>query len=131
MASPVCRKATPVLYVETIAPSLAFWRDRLGFTVTAEVPGEGAPVFVILLGNGIELMLQTSASLAADPNAAGMNWRGDRSYLFVEVDDIDELAAVLEGCEIVAPRHDTFYGATEIGYREPGGHFVTFAQFNR
>jgi hypothetical protein len=21
------------------------------------------------------------------------------------------------------------YGSTEIGYREPGGHFVTFAQF--
>ena len=30
MALPACRKATPVLYVETIAPSLAFWRDRLG-----------------------------------------------------------------------------------------------------
>ena len=38
MALPVCRKATPVLYVETIAPSLAFWRDRLGFAISAEVP---------------------------------------------------------------------------------------------
>ena len=129
MALPVCRKATPVLYVETIEPSLAFWRDRLGFAITAEVPGEGGPAFVILVGNGIELMLQTTASLAADPHAAGIIWRDDRSYLFVEVDDSDALAAVLEGCEIVAPRHDTFYGAIEIGYREPGGHFVTFAQF--
>ena len=131
MTSPVCRKATPVLYVETIAPSLAFWRDRLGFAITAAGPGEDGPVFVILVGNGIELMLQTTASLAADPHAAAMDWRGDRSCLFVEVDDIDVLAAALEGCEIVAPRHDTFYGATEIGYREPGGHFVTFAQFQR
>jgi len=131
MASPVCRKATPVLYVETIAPSLAFWRDRLGFAVTAEVPGEGGPAFAILLGNGIELMLQTMASLVADPHATGMGWRGDRSCLFVEVDDIDALAEALEGCEVVAPRHDTFYGATEIGYCEPGGHFVTFAQFRR
>ena len=131
MALPACRKATPVLYVETIAPSLAFWRDRLGFAVTAEVPGEGGPVFVILVGHGIELMLQTTASLAADPHAAAMDWRGDRSCLFVEVEDIDVLAVTLEGCEIVAPRHDTFYGAIEIGYREPGGHFVTFAQFSR
>jgi catechol 2,3-dioxygenase-like lactoylglutathione lyase family enzyme len=130
MVLPVCRKATPVLYVETIAPSLAFWRDRLGFAVTAEVPGETGPVFVILAGQGIELMLQTVASLAADPHAAGMDWHGDRSCLFIEVDDIDVLAAALEGCVIVAPRHDTFYGATEIGYREPGGHFVTFAQFS-
>lgn len=131
MALPVCRKATPVLFVETIAPSLAFWRDRLGFAVTAEVPGEDGPAFVILAGNGIELMLQTTASLAADPHAAAMAWRADRSCLFVEVDDIDVLAEALAGCEIVAARHETFYGATEIGYREPGGHFVTFAQFRR
>jgi catechol 2,3-dioxygenase-like lactoylglutathione lyase family enzyme len=129
MTLPVCRKATPVFLVETMAPSLAFWRDRLGFTVTAEVPGEGGPAFVILAGNGIELMLQTTASLAADPHAGAMAWRADRSCLFVEVDDIDVLAKALEGCDIVAPRHDTFYGAVEIGYREPGGHFVTFAQF--
>jgi uncharacterized glyoxalase superfamily protein PhnB len=131
MVSPVCRKATPVLFVETIGPSLAFWRDRLGFAVSAEVPGEDGPVFVILAGNGIELMLQTIASLAVDPHAAAMDWQGYRSSLFVEVDDIDALARSLEGFEIVAPRHETFYGATEIGYREPGGHFVTFAQFNR
>lgn len=131
MAPPVCRKATSVMYVETLAPSLAFWRDRLGFSVTAEVPGEDGPVFAILASDGIEVMLQTVASLQADPHAAGMDWRGDRSCLFVEVDDIDALAVALEGCEVVAPRHDTFYGATEIGYREPGGHFVTFAQFKR
>ncbi|GAA0261062.1 VOC family protein [Rhodanobacter caeni] len=129
MALPVCRKATPVLFVETLAPSLAFWRDRLGFAITTEVPGEDGPAFAILAGNGIELMLQTTASLAADPHAAAMDWRGDRSSLFIEVDDIDALAAALDGCEVVAPRHDTFYGATEIAYREPGGHFVTFAAF--
>jgi len=129
MTIPVCRKATPVLFVDTIAPSLAFWRDRLDFTVTAEVPGEDGPVFVILSGNGIEVMLQTIASLAAEPHGTAMAWRGDRSSLFIEVDDIDALADALEGCEIIAPRHQTFYGATEIAYREPGGHFVTFAAF--
>ncbi len=131
MTSALCRKATPVLYVDAIAPSLAFWRDRLGFELTTEVPGEDGPAFAILVSGGIEVMLQTKASLAADPHAASMAWRDDRSCLFVEVDDIDRLAAALQGQEIVAPRHATFYGATEIGYREPGGHFVTFAQFQR
>jgi catechol 2,3-dioxygenase-like lactoylglutathione lyase family enzyme len=126
-----CRKATPVLYVPAIAPSLAFWRDRLGFEVTMEVPGEDGPVFVALASHGIELMYQTTAALAADPHAHGMAWQGDRGYLFVEVADIDAVAAALEGCEVVSPRHETFYGATEIAYREPGGHFVTFAQFGR
>jgi len=131
MSRPQCRKLTPVLYVSAIEPSLAFWRDRVGLAVTAEVPGEGGLAFAILAGNGIELMLQTAASLAADPHAAGMDWHGDRSALFVEVDDIDALAAAMDGCEIIAPRHETFYGATEIAYRAPGGHFVTFAQFAR
>lgn len=130
--SPVrCRKLTPVLYVPAIEPCLAFWRDRLGLAVTAQVPGGTGLAFVILAGHGIELMLQTIDSLQADPHAAGVDWRGDRSALFVEVDDIDALAARLEGCEVVAPRHATFYGATEIAFRAPGGHFVTFAQFAR
>ena len=31
---------------------------------------------------------------------------------------------------VLLPRRTTFYGATEVGYREPGGHAVTFAQFS-
>lgn len=131
MNAPRLLKSTPVLFVEHIAPSLAFWRDRLGFAVTAEVPGENGPAFAILERDGIEIMLQTEAALRADPHAAGIRLDGDRGFLFVEVADIDATAAALEGVEVVAPRHDTFYGATEIGYREPGGHYVTFAQFRR
>ena len=58
-------------------------------------------------------------------------YRGDKTHLFIEVEDIDEIAVSLEGFEIVLPRRLTFYGSTEIGYREPGGHYVTFAQFKR
>lgn len=131
MSPPNSRKLTAVLYVDSIAPSLAFWRDRLGFIVSVEVPGDDGSAFVILANGGIELMLQTIGSLEADPHAGGIDFRGDRGFLFVEVDDIDAIAAALEGCEMVMPRHETFYGAIEIGYREPGGHFVTFAQFVR
>jgi len=76
-------------------------------------------------------MYQTTSWLAADAQAQGMAWNGDRGYLFVEVADIEAVVAALEGCEVVSPRRETFYGATEIAYREPGGHFVTFAQFGR
>ncbi|MET0331322.1 MAG: VOC family protein, partial [Dyella sp.] len=119
MSATLCRKATPVLYVETLAPSLAFWRDRLGFTVTAEVPGEDGTVFASLACGEIEVMLQTVASLTAHPHAGALGWRGERSFLFIEVDDIDALAIALANDPIVVPRHSTFYGATEIGYREP------------
>ncbi|WP_329742874.1 VOC family protein [Dyella sp. A6] len=129
MSHPVCRKATPVLFAPDITPGVAFWRDRLGFEVTTEVPGNNGPAFAILFGHGIEVMYQSQAALAADPHAGQVTWHGDRSYLFVEVDDIDAIASALDGCEILSPRHETFYGAIEIAYREPTGHVVTFAQF--
>jgi hypothetical protein len=47
------------------------------------------------------------------------------------VDNLDAIAVALHGFEIVMPRRETFYGSTEIGYREPGGHFVTVAQMKR
>ena len=34
----------------------------------------------------------------------------------------------LKGVEIVVPRRKTFYGADEIGVREPGGNAVIFGQ---
>ena len=114
MPQPDCLKSTPVLFVESMAEALAFWRDRLGFAVATEVPGEDGPVFAILVRGAIELMLQGAASLAADPQANGLRWNGDRSFLFVEVADLDAVAAALDGCEVLVPRHETFYGAVEI-----------------
>jgi hypothetical protein len=35
----------------------------------------------------------------------------------------------LAGEPVILPRRQTFYGSTEIGYREPGGHHVVFAGF--
>jgi hypothetical protein len=35
----------------------------------------------------------------------------------------------LEGAPVVKPRHQTFYGSTEIYVKEPGGNTVGFAAF--
>lgn len=123
------RKSTPVLIVDAIEPALAFWRDRLLFSVTVEVPDPAGKLGFVILDNGaVELMYQTAASLRADSPTHLRDWDHDRSFLYVEVDDVDAVARALAGFEIVLPRRQTFYGATEIGFREPGGHWVTFAQ---
>jgi uncharacterized glyoxalase superfamily protein PhnB len=125
------RKSTPVLIVEAIEPSLPFWQERLGFARPVEVPDGASLGFVILRHGEVELMYQTRALLRRDSAAHAAHHHDDKTLLYVEVDDIDALARALAGFEIVMPRRETFYGATEIGYREPGGHFVTFAQFRR
>lgn len=125
------RKSTPVLFVDAIEPSLPFWQERLGFTRTAEVPDGDRLGFAILTNGTVEVMYQSVASLKQDSAAHAIHFDGDKTFLFVEVDDIAALARALDGFEIAMPRRETFYGSTEIGYREPGGHFVTFAQFKR
>jgi uncharacterized glyoxalase superfamily protein PhnB len=120
-------KLTPVLVVDEIEPSLAFWVDRLGFTKTVEVPEGDRLGFVILVKGGAELMLQSWASVEKD-SPQGM-WRG-RGYsvgLFLEVDDFADIRQRLEGFPVVMPERVTFYGMREIGVNEPGGHVVVFA----
>ena len=133
MGSVALIKSTPVLTVEAIEPSLPFWQERLGFSRPVEMPDEGHARlgFVILTNGVVEVMYQTASALEKDMPQQAATHHGDKTHLFIEVEDLDAVAASLEGFEIVLPRRTTFYGSNEIGYREPGGHFVTFAQFKR
>lgn len=122
------KRLSPVLYVEEIEPALLFWVDRLGFEKTAEVPEGDRLGFVILKRGGVELMYQTRRSVEGDVPALADTPMGG-TLLFVEVEDLDEVARALEGVEPVVPRRKTFYGADELIVREPGGNVVTFARF--
>lgn len=125
MPTPTVSKLTPVLVVDAIEPSLEFWEGRLGFARTVEVPHENALGFVILVKDGVELMFQSAASVAAD---LGSSAGGESAALFIEVKDLAEFEQALIGYPIAMPRRTTFYGMHEIGVKEPGGHFVVFAQ---
>lgn len=120
-------KATPVLFVERIERSLPFFA-AVGFVTVMDVPHGDHLGFVILNDGKIELMLQSFDALSEDmpqlvPAANG------KSFLFVEVPDLATVEAALADHPIFLPRRKTFYGADETGYIEPGGHYVTFAQF--
>ena len=121
------KKLTPVLFVERIEPCLPFWVERLGFQKTVEVPEGDALGFVILVRDSIEVMLQTRASVAKDIPALAAE--PSRSFLYVEVADFADIKQRLKGADIVVPERKTFYGATEIGVRDPAGNVITFAAF--
>jgi catechol 2,3-dioxygenase-like lactoylglutathione lyase family enzyme len=125
------KRATPVLPVEHIEPVLAFWEKALGFERAVEVPHGEALGFVALGKGTVEIMYQTYASIGSDIAAYDAPARSGKTFLFVEVEDLAAVESALAGFDRVFPRRETFYGSTEIGYREPGGHFVTFAQFKR
>lgn len=126
---PQLKRITAVLPVEAIEPCLPFW-EAVGMVRTVEVPHGDRLGFVILAGHGLEVMLQTFDSIAGDVPAQAEEARSAKAYLFVEVADIDAVERSLADFSVLLPRRTTFYGATEVGYREPGGHAVTFAQFS-
>lgn len=124
----ILTKLTPVLVVDAVEPSLAFFEQRIGFTRTAEVPHGGKIGFAILVRDGIELMIQSEASVQADMGVATKPPLGSSAALYLEVSDLDAIVKALEGVKLALPRRKTFYGAEEVGVVEPGGHFIVFSQ---
>lgn len=129
-AVPRLKQLTPVMVVEHVEPCIRFWADRFGFTVKNEVPGpDGKLIFASAERDGIEVMYQTRASVIDErPDAAG-ELTGHSITLFITVDDLDAVERAAAGAPVVSPRHQTFYGSTELYVREPGGNTVGFAQF--
>ena len=120
------RKLSPVLIVDAVEPCLPFWTERLGFAKAVEVPEGNRLGFVILVKDGVEVMYQSRESVRNDIPALADTPAG--SSLYIEVSDIDAVERAVKGIELVVPRRQTFYGADEIGVREPGGNLVMFAQ---
>lgn len=121
------KKLTPVLLVDEIEPCVKFW-ERVGFAKTVEVPEGNKLGFVILQKGDVELMYQSYASVQKDVPSNPLLARKGPTFLYVEVSSLDDTMAAMKGVEVVMPVRDTFYGAKEIGYKDPGGHMVTFAQ---
>jgi uncharacterized glyoxalase superfamily protein PhnB len=127
------KSLTPVLIVDEVEPCVEFWTSRLGFEKTTDVPGDnGRLVFAILQKDGIEVMYQTKASVAADSPSQKGELTGHTTALFITVDSMNDLDAIekaVAGAPMVKERHQTFYGSTEFYVREPGGNVVGFAAF--
>jgi uncharacterized glyoxalase superfamily protein PhnB len=125
------KKITPVLFAEEIEPCVKFWVERMGFQKISEVPAGNKLAFAMLQKGNVELMYQSFASADADKDAGAISplIRKGPTFLYVEVDSLDDTIAAIKGAEVVMPVRTTFYGAKEISVKDPAGHFVTFAQF--
>jgi hypothetical protein len=127
------KKATPIIVVKDIEPCLPFWTEKLAFEVTTTVPHEDRIGFAILVNGDVELMYQSRASIEADlgasgaPKTLGKELASSTTTLFVEVESLDAVIAMLGDTEVVVPRRTTFYGMDEIFVRAPCGTLVGLA----
>ena len=123
-------RLAPVLIVDAVEPCIAFWADRLGFTIENTVPGpDGTLVFASVKRGAIEMMYQTRASVLVDAPGTADDLRGHSTALFITVGNLDEVEKAMAGAPVMKPRHETFYGSVEMYVKEPGGNTVGFAQF--
>ena len=123
---------TPVLVVDEVEPCLRFWTEHLGFTLENQVPGDnGRLVFASVKAGDVEVMYQTRASVLAERPEAASALVGHSTVLFITVDSLDRIETAVAGAPMVKPRHDTFYGSTELYVEEPGGNVVGFARFTK
>ena len=124
------KQLTPVIIADAVEPGIAFWTDRLGFTISNQVPGpDGKLIFASAEKDGIEVMYQTRASVLADQPDTARDLDGHSVALFNTVTDLDKIEKAVAGAPVVKARHETFYGSTEIYVREPAGNTVGVAQF--
>lgn len=83
--------AAPFFIVRDVMPSLAFYRDRLGFEVTFLGPDDD-PYFAIVKRDGVRLMLKAIApEVQPTPNPSRHPWA--RWDAYVHTPDPDALAA--------------------------------------
>jgi uncharacterized glyoxalase superfamily protein PhnB len=125
---------TPNLVVSNVERSMAFYRDVLGFAVTATVPDSGPFVFAWMQRDGVSVFLNSHASVEEHAELAARPIGGTATlYIMLEADDpasgVDALfASVSPRASVMMPPKDQFYGMREFGVEDPDGYVIFFAQ---
>lgn len=87
MTSPTTTQAqlgfvAPFFIVRDLMPSVAFYKDRLGFEVTFLGPDEG-PYFAMLKRDGVHLMLKSiTPEVQPTPNPSRHHWARWDAYVY-------------------------------------------------
>jgi len=120
-------KVTPVLVVSNVVEESKFWH-KLGFATVAEVPHGETIGFAILNSDSSEIMLQTVESLAGDMKSVADSLGPKKSYLFADVDNLDDFKIATKNDKLLVPERKTFYGTKEIFVQTASGEIIGFAQ---
>jgi predicted enzyme related to lactoylglutathione lyase len=117
--------SSAVLLVADIERSVAYYRDRLGFT--CEVYGD-PPDFIVATRDDVKILM----ALCEDPERIVPNWRIVPNVwnVFIRVDDVEAIYAEFQsrGAPIDYSLYDAPSGFREFGVQDPDGHDIAIAQ---
>lgn len=112
----------PLLVVKDLETSLAFYRDRLGFSLQRGAEADGRLFWCRISRGGASLMLQ-----AWHQEDGPVEGRGRGVTLYFLCDDADALYAefVSRGVALEPPT-TAYYGMRQLFVPEPDGYVVCF-----
>lgn len=116
---------TPLLNVQDVTRSLAFWRDLLGFEVVGSYDWEGGLAWARLQRRQVQVMLN---GRGGDPGHRLARERYTDAVLCFAVDDVHALVRDLraKGLQVEDPEAQE-YGLDEIVVRDPDGYDLAFS----
>jgi catechol 2,3-dioxygenase-like lactoylglutathione lyase family enzyme len=128
MTHPTIESVSPFFIAADVDRSVAFYRDRLGFTLVFQEsePPRGTPFFAIVSRDNVMLFLKGSG--AALPNPKRYTWARWDAYFLVP--DPDALAAEFEGRGVGFSESlkDTHDGLRGFELMDPDGYVLFFGR---
>ena len=116
----VVRQLWPLLAVQDIGRSVAFYRDQLGFTLVGEAQSHGKMYWCRLARGGASVMLQQA--VREDDPAQG---RGRGVVFYFVCDDADAMYAELSSRGVqLKPPTVAYYGMKQVFVPEPDGYAI-------
>ena len=137
-------RLTPILTTDDMDATIAFYRDILGFKVTAQIPDEN-PTWCFLLQDDAAIMFTTPEEDGHshdededhghshdhdhdhdhhDSSGANRLWT-----MYIYSDEVQTLWEELKNEDNVAyPLYDTHYGMREFGLRDRDGYMLSFGK---
>jgi uncharacterized glyoxalase superfamily protein PhnB len=117
------REVASLLFVRDIIASVAFYRDKLGFTQTAAWEPDGKLAWCRMQRGAAAIMLQQDCPDEDGP-AEG---RGRGVVFYFNCDDADKMHAdfIARGLKLSAPA-TAFYGMRQVSLNDPDGYSLCF-----
>ena len=126
---PQYRSLTPNLLVADVSRSLAFYIDVLGFERGMTAPDAAPFVFASVTSGTVQIFFNEAKTAAAEYPALAGRPIGATATMFVDVFEIEQLYARLDGkVPVVVPLHTQWYGVKEFAIADPDGYLITFAE---
>lgn len=116
------------LFVKDINRSIAFYK-QLGFEIVMSVPEQGDLVWAMINCGGVNIMLQTIASMGDELPDIDRTQTSGSLIFYIKLKQIRNFfGQIKDRVEVVKGLEKTFYGATEFTIKDADGFHLTFAE---